>query len=136
MDASFAIPWVFRDEANPVSDDAWKHLIARAATAHVPGLWPMEMVNVTLRGARKAKVKPLAKDVEEFFAILRRLPLKVHHQGVELFLERAPPLMRKHGLTAYDSAYLMLALSSGLPLATLDERMEKAARAEGLEILK
>src|SRR5260221_11439245 len=134
MDASFAIPWVFRDEANPVSDGAWKSLIDRTATAHVPGLWPMEIVNVTLRGPREGKPKPTEEDVASFFEILRRMPLRVHHQGIEVLLDRAPPLMRKYGLTTYDSTYLMLALTSGLPLATRDGRMHDAAVAEGVEI--
>jgi len=34
-------------------------------------------------------------------------------------------------LTAYDAAYLELAKRTGLPLATLDDDLRKAARAEG-----
>jgi predicted nucleic acid-binding protein len=33
-------------------------------------------------------------------------------------------------LSAYDAAYLALALLEGLPLATLDRRLAEAARAE------
>jgi predicted nucleic acid-binding protein len=135
MDASFALPWVFRDEANRASDAAWKSLVTGKATAHVPGLWPMEMVNVVLRGPRATKVRPTDRDVDQFFAILRKMPLSVHHQGLGIFLDRAPTFMGKHELTAYDSAYLILASASGLPLATLDKRLRKAARAEGLKLL-
>src|ERR1700730_14238059 len=39
-------------------------------------------------------------------------------------------LARRHRLTVYDAAYLELALRSGLPLATLDEALASAARAE------
>ena len=135
MDASFAIPWIFRDEVSPLSDEAWHRLIAKTATAHVPALWAMEMVNVTLRGPHGEKPKPSAKDTEEFFHILRKLPLRVHHQGCDVFMDRALPLVRKHGLTIYDSVYLHLALATGLPLATLDKRMRKAAKAEAVEIV-
>ena len=38
-------------------------------------------------------------------------------------------------LTLYDAAYLELALRRGLPLATLDGDLRKAARAVGLELL-
>lgn len=136
IDASFAIPWIFRDEANALSDGAWKKLIEKTVTAHVPALWGMEMVNVSLRGPREGKPKPTEKDVAAFFSVLSKMPLRVHHQGLEAFLEQAPELMRKHKLTAYDSAYLMLALSSGLPLATRDKRMKKAAKNEGVEIFE
>ena len=39
-------------------------------------------------------------------------------------------LARRHRLTVYDAAYLELALREGLPLATLDEALASAARAE------
>jgi len=44
-------------------------------------------------------------------------------------------LARKHRLTAYDAAYLELALRLDLPLATVDDRLMRAARAEGAKTL-
>jgi predicted nucleic acid-binding protein len=44
-------------------------------------------------------------------------------------------LARKHRLSVYDAAYLALAKTEGLPLATLDRALEAAARAEGIEIV-
>ena len=41
----------------------------------------------------------------------------------------------KHRLTVYDAAYLELAQRTGLPLATLDDDLRKAARAEGVALL-
>jgi predicted nucleic acid-binding protein len=41
-------------------------------------------------------------------------------------------LGRQHGLTEYDAAYLELALRQGLPLATLDAKLEAAATAVGV----
>jgi predicted nucleic acid-binding protein len=38
-------------------------------------------------------------------------------------------------LTIYDAAYLELALREGLPLATLDEALVAAARAEGVPLV-
>ena len=42
-------------------------------------------------------------------------------------------LARRYKLSAYDAAYLELALRTGLPLATLDADLEKAAQAAGVE---
>jgi predicted nucleic acid-binding protein len=42
---------------------------------------------------------------------------------------------RKHGLTAYDAAYLELAMRHRIALATADGALERAARAEGIEIV-
>jgi predicted nucleic acid-binding protein len=48
---------------------------------------------------------------------------------------RIQPLSRKYGLTAYDAAYLDLALERGLPLATLDEDLMRASRTAGIELI-
>ena len=81
MDASFAMPWILTHEVSPLSDEAWSRLIEGKAIAHVPGLWPMEMVNVTLRGPRHGKPKPTDEEAAAFFDILCRMPLRVHGQG-------------------------------------------------------
>ncbi len=44
-------------------------------------------------------------------------------------------LCRKHGLTAYDAAYLEIAIRGGYPLATADEDLRRAAAAEGVQVL-
>ena len=44
-------------------------------------------------------------------------------------------LARQHGLTIYDAAYLELASRTGLTLATLDQALAAAARAEGVKVL-
>ena len=47
---------------------------------------------------------------------------------------RLMALARKRKLTVYDAAYLELAKREGLPLATLDRALEKAAIAEGVAL--
>ena len=42
-------------------------------------------------------------------------------------------LARRYGLSSYDASYLELALRSGLPLATLDADLAKAARKAGVK---
>ncbi len=44
-------------------------------------------------------------------------------------------LCTKHLLTAYDAAYLDLAMRMSIPLATLDVRLRTAALGEGVEVL-
>ena len=95
----------------------------------------MEITNVSVRGPRKGKPKPSKRDLDMFFAVLRKMPLRVHHQGLDLFLDQAVPLMVKYKLTSYDTAFLMLAKSMGLPLATNDGKMRDAAIAEGIEVV-
>jgi predicted nucleic acid-binding protein len=42
-------------------------------------------------------------------------------------------LARRYSLSAYDASYLELALRLGLPLATLDEDLQKAASKAGVK---
>ena len=44
-------------------------------------------------------------------------------------------LAERHGLTAYDAAYLELALRQVLPLATLDRELRAAASSDGVQLL-
>ena len=43
-------------------------------------------------------------------------------------------LARRYKLSSYDASYLELALRSGLPLATLDEDLQKAAKKAGVKM--
>ena len=47
----------------------------------------------------------------------------------------ALPLARDTGLSVYDARYLELAARLGLPLATLDTALRRAARKVGVKIL-
>jgi predicted nucleic acid-binding protein len=41
----------------------------------------------------------------------------------------------RYGLTAYDAAYLELAIRKGLPLATFDKELIAAAPLEGVKLI-
>ena len=45
-------------------------------------------------------------------------------------------LARTHNLTAYDAAYLDLARSRGLGLATVDQRLAAACRTVGVPLIE
>jgi len=45
------------------------------------------------------------------------------------------PVARQQSLSGYDAAYLELALRQGLPLATLDEQLRRAAKITGVVLL-
>jgi predicted nucleic acid-binding protein len=42
-------------------------------------------------------------------------------------------LARRHKLSAYDASYLELAIRLGVPLATLDVDLQKAAKKAGVK---
>lgn len=138
LDASVTIPWIFQDEKCELADRTWNLLVSEAGVAHVPGIWVMEVINVPLLGPKKSeRPKPAKHDRDLYFAVLRKMPLRVHYQGLEPFLDHAVPLMEKYRkLTCYDAAYVLLAKRTGLPLVTRDGLMEEVALAEGVEVLK
>jgi predicted nucleic acid-binding protein len=73
-------------------------------------------------------------DIHESIQLLESLPIRVW-RGEWLKNIALESLARKHNLAAYDVAYLDLALREKLPLATLDQELIKAARAEGVPLV-
>lgn len=71
-------------------------------------------------------------DAKVFLRSLGRLPIRLDFEFVEADIMR---LARSYGLSAYDAAYLELAVRLGLPLATLDARLAQAAIAAGAPVL-
>jgi predicted nucleic acid-binding protein len=72
-------------------------------------------------------------------ALLRRIagpPISVEPIEPGRAFEQILSVARQQSLTEYDAAYLELALRTGLPLATLDDKVKQAARLVGVGLLK
>jgi len=70
----------------------------------------------------------------EFITDLNRLPIDVDEQSTStMVLTTVESLCRKHGLTAYDAAYLEIAIRGMCPLATVDVELIRAAVVEGVQ---
>jgi len=79
---------------------------------------------------RRGRIEP--EDADAFLRDLSLLPILVRDDTDAGMVLR---LARKHKLTAYDAAYLCLALRSAMPLATLDRSLARAVQAEGLQVI-
>ena len=91
-----------------------------------PSFWPHEVLNALLVGEKRKRIsKELARS---FLDDLAALPIVLEQFPAGIVFDRIQQLSREHGLTAYDAAYLDLALDSGLPLATLDEDLVRACK--------
>ncbi len=66
---------------------------------------------------------------------LRLLPIAIEHRPAVWLAQQVLPLARAYQLSAYDAAYLELAIREGLPLATLDDGLRQAARAAGVALV-
>src|SRR5512135_424260 len=96
----------------------------------VPRLWHLEIANVLLVGERRGRCTQA--DTTAWLSFLSGLPIVVDVATEAHAWTDALALGRQHGLSAYDAAYLELALREGIPLATLDARLEAAALAVGV----
>lgn len=123
LDASVALAWCFDDESTPA---AWA-LIDRLqhAPAFVPALWSLEVGNILL-GAEKRRRITQARSVE-FLGILGALDIRVDPDQPGRAFRDVLPLARAQHLTTYDASYLELAMRLGLPLATKDAALARAA---------
>ena len=75
-----------------------------------------------------------AGEVEAFLAHLEELPIRVDPMGSAKAFSRTLGLARSYALSAYDAAYLELAIREHAPLATLDKSLRKAAARAGVPL--
>ena len=128
-DASVTLAWCFGDEAAPFTDQLLDRVLAGEPIA-VPACWPTEVLNGLLRAKRRGRVAN--EEIEFFLASLRLIDVRIDRWSGWPLLEAIQTLAERHSLTAYDAAYLELATRSGLPLATRDSALTRAATAEGV----
>ncbi len=134
LDASVAISWCF--PGDPTEDTPYSRRVLEGLVANdaiVPEIWAFEIANSVFISLSKRK-RISAQQASEYLSLLRNLPIRVEPQNLwaNVALES---LSRRHNLTAYDAAYLDLALRTHLSLATLDEPLRQAAAAEGITLL-
>ena len=128
LDNSISITWCFEDEADSYADAVLDRL--PDARAVVPALWPLEVANALLMGERRKRTTE-AK-VTRWIDFLAALPIAVDRATNAHAWGNTMSLARAHGLTAYDAAYLELAIRRGLPIATLDAKLKAAAETVGI----
>jgi predicted nucleic acid-binding protein len=129
VDASVTLAWCFEDEATPQTEAVLDRLTGDSAL--VPPLWELEVSNVLLLGERRGRLTE--SQSARFLELLRQLPVIVDLSAADMGAVLAAG--RRHELTAYDAAYLVLAEREGLALATLDTRLRAAGAAAGLPMI-
>jgi predicted nucleic acid-binding protein len=131
VDNSVVMAWFFQDQADPYADTVMDRL--EESSAAVPSLWPLEVVNVLLAAERRKLISPA--DSERFIRLLAQLPIFIDLESSASMMKDLIILGRAHKLSSYDTAYLELAMRKGLPLATLDKSLRRAAKAEKLSLV-
>jgi predicted nucleic acid-binding protein len=133
LDASVALLWLLPQTNEAGVDYAESTLMAlRESQALVPSLWALEVSNVIA----KVEAKRIVTEAESqrFIALMGKLNLVTDQATAAHALGDTLNLARRYKLSAYDAAYLELALRMGQPLATLDAGLAKAATIAGVPI--
>jgi len=129
LDASVALAWCFEDEDDDYAEDVLKTLRRRDAV--VASHWGLEVCNGLLTAERRGRIT--APEVARVVRLIMALPIAVDPVERSRALTTTFRLSRTGKLSSYDGAYLDLAVRLGLPLATLDRELRRAAEAEGVE---
>ena len=129
IDTSVAMAWCFEDEATQATDAVLDLL--RTDQVVVPAIWPLEVANVLLVAERRGRLTEA--QASRFLELLAQLPINVDTSPTDMAGIVATG--RRHTLSSYDAAYLLLAERLGAALATLDKVLAKAARKAGVQLL-
>lgn len=127
IDASILAAWFLDEKADPRVEMAFD-TVTRVET-RAPSLLYYEIRNALLVSERRNRITEAM--ALAFLRNLALLPIRLEPPGDDTSLMT---LARKRKITVYDAAYLELAKREGLPLATLDRGLEKAAIAEGVAL--
>lgn len=129
LDCSVAMSFLFEDEANENNDRLIDYLIDNGVW--VPSLWHLEVANVLLQAAKHGCIE--FASVPKRQNLLTKLPIKTDHDTI---INDVLNIAEETGFTAYDAAYLELALRRNLHLITNDKALKKAAQVFQVPIVE
>jgi len=131
LDSSVALAW-YLPRQQTARTDALMHRMADEG-ALTTALWPIEVASVLLIYERRGQLT--TADRMGAIAFYSSAPIELDDQTQTRAWGTAFDLAKAQKLTVYDAGYLELALRCGLPLATLDQALCKAAAALGVPVL-
>lgn len=119
IDASTVISATLEDEYVTTADAMLEYVSANGAL--VPGNFYTEVVNALAKAERRGRLEAVKADIT--LTEILMLPLTVEMPDPHAVFS----VVRGHRLTAYDAAYLALAIQTRVPLATTDKALGDAA---------
>lgn len=129
VDASITVGWLL-DESEAASTQDIYDLVLREGLVG-PAIFTIEVANALRSSMRRKSIDRQKRDAA--LAAFERMVAS--NIGQEPLLSDIVDISDRHDLTVYDASYVAMAKLRGLKLATLDQAMARAARAEGLTVL-
>jgi predicted nucleic acid-binding protein len=123
VDASLFVAWLLSERDDDASGTFWRSLMTQPAI--VPAHWPNEVANALRRAVRTkrlpaADIEPTARELFIFDIKLAAPPVAADIAGLAMDALSVD-------LSVYDLQYIRLAQTFGIPLATGDAAMRRAA---------
>lgn len=131
IDNSVALAWCFEDEHTDAVMAVLDNVVETGAVA--PLIWPLEALNGLIMAERRSRIDASKRAL--LISFLRQLPIALDDETAYQTWDATSRLAERYRLTAYDAAYLELAVRRKLPLASLDRDLRRAGLAIGIELL-
>ncbi|MET3107135.1 putative nucleic acid-binding protein [Oxalobacteraceae bacterium GrIS 2.11] len=133
LDNSVTMRWLFGDGSSGDQKYA-KSVLNSIPDGHVivPSIWSLEVANVIARAERKFGLTEARS--ADFLQVLSQMHIQVDSETDQRAFGGIVQLARRFNLSAYDASYLELALREAMPLATLDEGLQKACKKVGVNL--
>jgi len=129
IDASMAASWVIPNEQNLLSQALLDDLSAGKYQPIGIALFWNEFRNILVTNVRKRRIDK--NDLLIFLRDIRYIGIEVKAMDDDALILH---LAFQHNLSAYDAAYLALAVQERAALATNDKKLARAVLAEGLKL--
>lgn len=129
VDASITVGWLLNEESAVQTEDVYKLVLNSGVVG--PAIYPVEVANALRSALRRKSIDKTKRDA----ALSAFARFMVPDEGPQPSLAEIVTVSDKHDITPYDASYVALAKLRSLSLATTDQAMARAARAEGLTVL-
>ena len=134
LDASVTAAWLLPDAASAHTQRLYARIRRHEVDPQAPNLWLWECSNLIATGANSSRI-PLGS-VEGLWGVLDAIRHRVElHELAPAQHKAVLDVALTTGLPVYDAAYLWLAQSLRLPLASFDAAQVAAARQCGIPVL-
>lgn len=99
-----------------------------------PAHWPLEVTNILWVGERQKRIT--GPQVSAFIGLVEALRVEIDAETPWRAWSETREISRREQITAYDAAYLELAMRRQATLVTKDQKLIKAARASKAKVIE
>ncbi|MCE9501343.1 MAG: type II toxin-antitoxin system VapC family toxin [Leptospira sp.] len=121
------------DENSAISEKIYLEM-EKGLNVWVPSIWWYELNNVLIVANRRKRISELR--MIEIIELFQSMPISIDDNFSFDVFKTVNSIATKHSLSAYDSAYIELAMRKNATLASLDEKLIVAAKKEKVILFK